>query len=261
MSSTSRSAIQLNKHSKSHSVIVGPDVAYSKSKAFSRDRAPSPLRKDSGQSNCGHRATVTVRVLPCLVVLILTTFFLILIALLMASLNYDTDDDGAGGEFGCFPEKKSRMWTGYSELGSFFQAKTPYLAARQGIQKNFDTTFPEVGSCKPVYLWLLARHGIRYPSKKDIARYRTVLPNLQRRLLAGGQMPPWVAKALQHWKYVIHDSDDHMLARAGEYEEEVIGKFTRNYRQTIFSLLFYFFQRKPCTSTFPVCWIASPSII
>ncbi|XP_063995673.1 uncharacterized protein LOC135173028 [Diachasmimorpha longicaudata] len=63
----------------------------------------------------------------------------------------------------------------------YFGAKTPYRIAMNGETgpRSIQTI---VGDCKPVQIWMLARHGTRYPQKKAIERLEE-LPGIRDRII------------------------------------------------------------------------------
>lgn len=75
-------------------------------------------------------------------------------------------------------------------------------------------------NCDPVHVYLLARHGTRYPTKKHISKFNSIMPILQHFKNA-----PDHAK---HWKSPFHMRDNGLLAPTGEQELYQLGKNIRS---------------------------------
>lgn len=67
----------------------------------------------------------------------------------------------------------------YHSLNKRSSTKTPYDYV---ANKNTTINLIETIECKPIQIWLVARHGTRYPNKKDISLLQYKIPTLTEKL-------------------------------------------------------------------------------
>lgn len=124
----------------------------------------------------------------------------------------------------CFPESDPVLWNGHSAAGYYFSTKTTYQRAHEAIQRTFDLAFPDLGLCKPIYLYYLGRHSIRYPNVKEIDKTRQVLTRMRTNLLAAGKLSSHTAHFLKNWKYVLFRGDNMNVTHAGDSQTRALGR-------------------------------------
>lgn len=99
-----------------------------------------------------------------------------------------------------------------------FGAKTPYrfIANRNDSQIHYP-------GCKEAKIWLIIRHGTRFPGKKVTARMVQSLPKLQRDIIERyksneSMLPPDAIDDLIKWKLSVAIGDEMKLVEEGERE-------------------------------------------
>ncbi|XP_076232027.1 multiple inositol polyphosphate phosphatase 1 [Calliopsis andreniformis] len=96
--------------------------------------------------------------------------------------------------------------------------KTPYR-----LIANYDDSPPEYMGCAPKKIWMVIRHGTRYPGKKYISSLIEKLPKLQEIILENYQqnkadITDDIASLLVKWNLTFTEDDIMKLAEEGENE-------------------------------------------
>jgi len=71
--------------------------------------------------------------------------------------------------------------------------------------------------CRPLQVWLVSRHGTRYPSKKKIDELKK-LNELKTIITAESTMCPEDIVAIKNWNTNLTKNDHYMLQRQGVEE-------------------------------------------
>lgn len=138
---------------------------------------------------------------------------------------------------------------------NLFGTKTTYLNAREAIRKAFieqqtktkkaksKTKKTKKGeqfwstkwksnpnndghdNCSPTYFYFLNRHSIRYPSVKEIRRFRELLPSIREQLLTGGRLSQATFRSLLSWRLLMSEVDENHVSQSGRLETAVTGKW------------------------------------
>lgn len=75
--------------------------------------------------------------------------------------------------------------------------------------------------CEPTRIWMVVRHGTRYPGVKKIKKMQSVLVNLRDEIILNannGSLCSDEIEAFKNWQLTAHISDDKNLAHEGEDE-------------------------------------------
>ncbi|KOC61016.1 Multiple inositol polyphosphate phosphatase 1 [Habropoda laboriosa] len=146
--------------------------------------------------------------------------FAILIAIFCLNSRFVLSDDEADY---CYADDEHP----YLQAGT----KTGYHFSH-GLVKN--TT---VSNCEPVQIWMLIRHGTRYPGKDEIKKMQKKLPKLQRKIIANhkkdkhGELCLKDLQKLQTWEIEsgLDKSKHKFLAKQGENELLSLGARFKHY--------------------------------
>lgn len=104
--------------------------------------------------------------------------------------------------------------------------KTPYEFTHGLIKNN------SVPNCDPVQIWMLTRHGTRYPGKKEINNIKNILPGLQSSIIENAEKRGNVSlceedlELLKTWivdPYLSTETSKY-LSKQGERDLESLGK-------------------------------------
>ncbi len=115
-----------------------------------------------------------------------------------------------------FPEQKpSGSINLYSDV---FNTKTTYLNAWLFLQERANITVGVESTCKPIYLFYIGRHSIRYPMKKEVVKFTEVLPGVRQELLRGGRLSRNVQADLQRWRLFISPSESARVTLSGQLD-------------------------------------------
>ncbi|KAF5278456.1 hypothetical protein FQA39_LY05945 [Lamprigera yunnana] len=101
----------------------------------------------------------------------------------------------------------------YSHLGS----KTPYR-----FFENTNVTEPKFEGCSATKIWLLVRHGTRFPKNKQVQEMKG-LEKIRDRILKNSHLSPPITNALKQWKLAVNLSVDGDLAPEGRAEMRSLG--------------------------------------
>lgn len=74
-----------------------------------------------------------------------------------------------------------------------------------------------ITDCRPLQVWLVSRHGTRYPSRKKIEELKK-LNELKTMITAESTMCPEDIVAIQNWNTNLTKDDHYMLQRQGVEE-------------------------------------------
>lgn len=127
------------------------------------------------------------------------------------------------GRFSCFgfSGKDNQNIEPYRLFGT----KTTYLTAREEIRKIFKSQWPfDPKQCSPEYFFFLNRHSIRYPSVKEIRKFKDLLPALRDQFISGGKLNTTVFKDLFNWKLLMSEVDENRVSQSGKLETAITGK-------------------------------------
>ncbi|XP_076764814.1 multiple inositol polyphosphate phosphatase 1-like [Xylocopa sonorina] len=117
--------------------------------------------------------------------------------------------------------------------------KNPYLLhstttayeVEHGLIAN--TTLP---NCKPIQIWMLARHGTRYPTKDEIHSMKHNLPEIQRSILenseaGNGSLCQKDLEKLKSWKLDsnVNKNNRKFLTKQGEEDLLQLGRRFKHY--------------------------------
>ncbi|XP_011308505.1 multiple inositol polyphosphate phosphatase 1 isoform X1 [Fopius arisanus] len=128
------------------------------------------------------------------------------------------------------PKELDYCFANEEEPYLYFGSKTPYRIARPR-----ETSHGSIPNCKPVQIWMLARHGTRYPQKGAVQRMEE-LPEIRDRIIRSheeygrGRLCHEDLKKLKEWS--PHDQMTleyaSKLAPEGWREGNELGKRLRN---------------------------------
>ncbi|KAJ4432670.1 hypothetical protein ANN_21293, partial [Periplaneta americana] len=116
----------------------------------------------------------------------------------------------------------------------YLATKTPY---RYLTNKN-DSVIHYPG-CNPIRIWMIVRHGTRYPSGKVIQKMRERLPQLRETVIQNhkskrGKLCKEELAALQAWSPHVEEADEKRLAHEGEDEMvELAERFQNRFPQIL----------------------------
>ncbi|OAD62582.1 Multiple inositol polyphosphate phosphatase 1 [Eufriesea mexicana] len=117
----------------------------------------------------------------------------------------------------------------------FAGTKTAYEIEHDLIK---DTAIPD---CKPIQIWMLIRHGTRYPGKHEIRDMKHKLPKLQRKIIenhenGNGSLCQKDLEKLKSWKLNPDLSVEKWkyLTKQGEEDLSSLGERFKNYFPEIF---------------------------
>lgn len=101
-----------------------------------------------------------------------------------------------------------------------------FWSAATGKSKppRHDELNDETENCSPRYFYFLNRHSIRYPSVKEIRRFRDLLPSIREQLLTGGRLPQATFRSLLSWRLLMSEVDENHVSQSGRLETAVTGK-------------------------------------
>lgn len=68
--------------------------------------------------------------------------------------------------------------------------------------------------CRPMQVWMMSRHGTRYPSKEHIEELKT-LNNFKTQITDKSTMCPEDIAAIRNWNLNLTKDDHYMLSRQG----------------------------------------------
>lgn len=106
----------------------------------------------------------------------------------------------------------------------YFASKTAY-----DVVRGYSTKEITHEGCTPVQLYLMSRHGTRYPERDDIEKLESRLPELKTQILRRasekkGKLCGKDIDNIREWTLNIPSSADENLAPAGEQEMQEIGR-------------------------------------
>jgi len=79
-----------------------------------------------------------------------------------------------------------------------------------------------ITDCRPMQVWLVSRHGTRYPSRKKIEELKK-LNELKTMITAESTMCPEDIVAIKNWDTNLTKDDHYMLQRQGVEELKSLG--------------------------------------
>lgn len=107
-----------------------------------------------------------------------------------------------------------------------YGSKTIYNVARDLLyNKTFNHKFE---TCKPVMLYFIGRHAIRYPDAEDISEMSRVLPKIRQEILEAHRNNKTEVRAkdielFRVWKMRMKPQDDNRITVTGMSETKAIG--------------------------------------
>ncbi len=114
-----------------------------------------------------------------------------------------------------------------SKQNRFYGSKTTYTIARQTLRN--DSFNYEIPNCKPIMIYFIGRHAIRYPDAEDITEMSQVLPKLQQSILTASQeglteLCDKDLEEIRNWKLRMNETDDNRISDTGIIETKAIGE-------------------------------------
>ncbi|KAL3238813.1 hypothetical protein MRX96_021843 [Rhipicephalus microplus] len=108
-----------------------------------------------------------------------------------------------------------------------FGTKTTYRHAT-GFHSKW-AELARVPGCRPLLLMIFMRHTTRFPSKKDLKKFKRRLPELQSMILSAsrtnsGALCREHVNSLRKWKYNWDESMENRVTASGIRETAEIGK-------------------------------------
>ncbi|KAF2366190.1 Histidine phosphatase superfamily clade-2 [Trinorchestia longiramus] len=121
---------------------------------------------------------------------------------------------------------------------SHFATKTTYANAKTSFSEDIEISNPYIEkvsdtcSNEPVLLWLITRHGIRYPIKSEVQRFSAMLPIIAQELVfnhkeSRGCFTEAEAEVLEKFVMPYSIRDAAQLSETGADEQFKLGQFWR----------------------------------
>jgi len=82
----------------------------------------------------------------------------------------------------------------------------------------FTTIINLITDCRPMQVWVVSRHGTRYPSRKKIEELTKKLNELKTMITAESTMCPEDIVAIKNWNTNLTTNNHYMLQRQGVEE-------------------------------------------
>lgn len=105
-------------------------------------------------------------------------------------------------------------------------SKTSYLTARYDRKLLMERDWHlNNQQCKPIYLYFLGRHSIRFPGLKEIIKQERLMPKYAKIISKNGtKLSNGIRHDLHYWTLMYDQTDQYHVTLSGKYETQTIGK-------------------------------------